>query len=51
VVTVLAVGMAVIFDILFLIAQRRLTRWQTAGEATRRRRVALGTAAGRVKTT
>ena len=35
VVTVLAVGMAVIFDIIFLLAQRRLTRWQTAGESHR----------------
>jgi len=34
VVTVLAVGMAVIFDVIFLLAQRRLTRWQTAGEST-----------------
>ena len=50
VVAVLAVGMAVIFDILFLLAQRRLTRWQSAGEATQRRRVALGTASGRLKT-
>ncbi len=37
VVTVLAVGMAVIFDILFLLAQRRLTRWQTAGEPGKKR--------------
>jgi ABC-type proline/glycine betaine transport system permease subunit len=50
VVTVLAVGMAVIFDIIFLLAQRRLTRWQSAGQATSRRRVALGNAAGRLKT-
>ena len=49
VVTVLAVGMAVIFDILFLLAQRRLTRWQSAGEATQRRRVALGASSGRLK--
>jgi hypothetical protein len=41
--------MAVVFDIIFLFAQRRLTRWQTAGEATTRRRVALGRAAGRLK--
>ena len=33
VVTVLAVGMAVIFDVIFLLVQRRLTRWQTAGES------------------
>jgi osmoprotectant transport system permease protein len=32
VVTVLAVGMAVIFDIMFLLAQRRLTRWQAGRE-------------------
>ena len=50
VVTVLAVGMAVLFDVIFLTIQRRLTRWQTAGEASRRRRLALGTAAGRAKT-
>ena len=37
VVTVLAVGMAVIFDMLFLLAQRRLTRWQTAGETSTKR--------------
>lgn len=30
VVTVLAVGMAILFDILFLLAQRRLTRWRSA---------------------
>ena len=32
VVTVLAVGMAILFDILFLLAQRRLTRWQATRE-------------------
>jgi osmoprotectant transport system permease protein len=32
VVTVLAVGMAVLFDIMFLLAQRRLTRWQAGRE-------------------
>ena len=39
VVTVLAVGMAILFDILFLLAQRRLTRWQEGreGEARSRR--------------
>lgn len=51
VVTVLAVGMAVIFDVIFLLIQRRLTRWQEGRVGTTRRRVALGTAAGRVKVT
>ncbi|MDX6587201.1 MAG: osmoprotectant transport system permease protein [Solirubrobacterales bacterium] len=37
VVTVLAVGMAVIFDVIFLLVQRRLTRWQTAGETKQSR--------------
>jgi osmoprotectant transport system permease protein len=37
VVTFLAVGMAVIFDVIFLLVQRRLTRWQTAGETKRSR--------------
>ena len=36
VVTVLAVGMAVLFDILFLLAQRRLTRWQASREGAGR---------------
>lgn len=32
VVTVLAVGMAVIFDLIFLLIQRRITRWQSADQ-------------------
>lgn len=36
VVTVLAVGMAVLFDILFLLVQRRLTRWQASREGAKR---------------
>lgn len=43
VVTVLAVGMAILFDILFLLIQRRLTRWQgtPAGRERGRRRTLL----------
>ena len=37
VVAVLAIGMAVIFDLLLLTAQRRLTRWQRRDAAAKRR--------------
>ncbi|MDQ2676507.1 MAG: ABC transporter permease [Actinomycetota bacterium] len=50
VVTVLAVGMAVIFDLIFLLAQRRLTRWQAGADVKDRRRVALGTSTARAET-
>lgn len=37
VVTFLAVGMAVTFDLIFLLVQRRLTRWQNADSGPKRR--------------
>jgi osmoprotectant transport system permease protein len=47
VVTVLAVGMAVIFDVIFLLVQRRLTRWQTAGESRGKSKRSFGSAMAR----
>jgi osmoprotectant transport system permease protein len=47
VVTILAVGMAVIFDLLFLLAQRRLTRWQAVREDKGRSRIGLAMARSR----
>ncbi len=47
VVTVLAVGMALLFDLLFLLAQRRITRWQAAREDGARRRFGLALARSR----